>query len=207
MDDVEAHVAGPGAAHDRVQIRPVVVEGSARVAHHLGDLGDVLAEHAQRVRVGEHQAGDPLVELGAQILEVHSPPLVRRHLDHLVAGHRHRGGIGAVRGVRGEHPGAPSPRSSWYARVSSRPASSPWDPAEGWRLTCGRPQISARARSRRHISSRAPWARLGSCAGWRRAWPGNAATRSLSRGLCFIVQEPSGYGPVSRSKFRRERRL
>ena len=33
---------------------------------------------------------------------------------------------------------------------------------------------------------------LGSWAGCRRAWPGSAATRSLSRGLCFIVQEPSG---------------
>ncbi len=37
-----------------------------------------------------------------------------------------------------------SPRSAWKARVSSRPASSPWEPAEGCRLTWGRPQISPR---------------------------------------------------------------
>jgi len=30
------------------------------------------------------------------------------------------------------------------------------------------------------------------CAGWSRAWPGRAATRSLSLGLCFIVHEPNG---------------
>ena len=28
-----------------------------------------------------------------------------------------------------------SPRSTWYLRIASSPASSPWDPALGWRLT------------------------------------------------------------------------
>ena len=65
-----------------------------------------------------------------------------------------------------------SPLAAWKARVSSRPASSPWEPAEGCRLTCGRPQISLSARSSDHISSSAPWARRGSWAGCRRAWPG-----------------------------------
>ena len=58
VDDVEPHVAGPRVAHDRVQVGAVVVQGAARVADHPGDLGDVLVEQAERVRVGEHQAGD-----------------------------------------------------------------------------------------------------------------------------------------------------
>ena len=85
-----------------------------------------------------------------------------------------------------------SPRSSWYARVRSSPASSPCEPALGCSDRCGSPAISASARSRRHISSRAPWAYSSSWSGCRRACPGSAATRSFTFGLYFIVHEPSG---------------
>ena len=97
---------GPGVAHDRVQVGAVVVEGAAGVADHPGDLGDVLVEQAERVRVGEHQAGDLVVDLGAQVVEVDATAPVRRHLDHLVARHGHRGRVGAVGGVGGKHLGA-----------------------------------------------------------------------------------------------------
>ena len=106
VDDVEPHVAGPGVTHDRVQVGAVVVQGAAGVADHPGDLGDVLVEQAERVRVGEHQAGDLIVDLGAQVVDVDATALVRRHLDHLVARHGHRRGVGAVGGVRGQHLGA-----------------------------------------------------------------------------------------------------
>ena len=55
---------------------------------------------------------------------------------------------------------------------AARPASSPCEPAEGCRQTCGRPAISPSASWRFHISSSAPCARSGSCSGCRRAWPG-----------------------------------
>ncbi len=60
-------------------------------------------EQPERVRVGEHQAGDVLGRLGAQVVEVY--PAVRRRadLDDLVAGHRHRRRVGAVGGVGREH--------------------------------------------------------------------------------------------------------
>ncbi len=102
MDDVEAHVAGPGAPHDRVEVRPVVVESAADAVHDARDLGDVAVEETERVGVGEHQAGDRLVGLRAQVVEVHPALGVGRHLDDLVAGHRHRRGVGAVGGVRSE---------------------------------------------------------------------------------------------------------
>ena len=37
----------------------------------------------------------------------------------------------------------PSPRSSWYARITSNPAYSPWAPELGWSETAGNPLISA----------------------------------------------------------------
>jgi hypothetical protein len=96
VDDVEPHVARAAAAHDRVQVCAVVVEGRPAGVDNPGDLGDVLVEDAERVRVGEHQAGDALVDLRAQVVQVHPTPLVGRNLHHLIAGHRHRRGVRPV---------------------------------------------------------------------------------------------------------------
>ena len=65
VHDVEAHVAGPGDPHDGVQVRAVVVERRAGVVDDARDLLDVRVEEPERVRVGEHQAGDAVVGLGA----------------------------------------------------------------------------------------------------------------------------------------------
>ena len=70
------------------------------------DLLDVAVEQAERVGVGEHQAGHVLAGLLAQVVEVHAAVLRRADLDHLVARHRHGGRVGAVRGVGREHLGA-----------------------------------------------------------------------------------------------------
>ncbi len=108
MDDVEAHVAGARVAHHRVEVGAVVVERPPRLVDQAGDLGDVLVEEAERVGVGQHQAGDlvgVLVDLRPQVVHLHPAALVRRDLDHLVAGHRHRGRVGPVRGVGSQHLG------------------------------------------------------------------------------------------------------
>ena len=105
VDDVEAHVAGPRDAHDRVQVGAVVVERGPRLVHDPRDLLDVAVEQAERVGVGQHQAGDVVGRLGAQVVEVHAAVLGRADLDDLVARHRHRRRVGAVRGVRREHLG------------------------------------------------------------------------------------------------------
>ena len=99
VHDVEAHVARARAAHHRVEVRAVVVQRRADAVDDLGDLLDVAVEHAERVRVGEHQAGDVLVGLGAQVLDVDAAVLVGADLDDLVAAHRHRRRVGPVRGV------------------------------------------------------------------------------------------------------------
>ncbi len=103
VHDVEAHVARAADAHDRVQVGAVVVEGRAGVVDDARDLLDVRVEEAERVGVGEHEAGDPVVGLAPQVLEV--DPAVGRGADlhDLVAGHRHRGRVGAVGGVGRQH--------------------------------------------------------------------------------------------------------
>jgi len=107
VDDVEAHVAGTGVAHDGVEVGAVVVEGAAGLVDQAGDLGDVLVEEAERVGVGQHQAGDLLGDLGAEVVHLDPTALVGRHLHDLVTGHRHRGRVGAVGGVGGQDLGPP----------------------------------------------------------------------------------------------------
>ncbi len=106
VHDVEAHVARAADAHDRVQVGAVVVEGGARVVDDARDLLDVRVEEPERVRVGEHEAGDAVVGLAAQVLQVHPAVLGRPDLDHLVAGHGHGRRVGAVGRVRRQHQGA-----------------------------------------------------------------------------------------------------
>ncbi len=85
-----------------------------------------------------------------------------------------------------------SPRSAKYARTSMSPVISPCEPAAGWSDTASRPVISVRISCSRHSSSSAPCAPSSSCNGWRNANPGRPTSRSLMRGLYFIVHEPSG---------------
>jgi hypothetical protein len=69
----------------------------------LRDLLDLGLEQAQRRGVGEHQAGDVGVRLGAEIVDVDVPVRVGPDLDDLIARHRHRRRIGPVGGVGREH--------------------------------------------------------------------------------------------------------
>ncbi len=103
MDDVEAHVARARDAHDGVEVGPVVVERRTDLVHDLRDLLDVRVEHAERVRVGQHQARHLAVGVGAQVVEVDAAVGVGRELDDLQPGHRHGRGVGPVRGVGRQH--------------------------------------------------------------------------------------------------------
>ena len=109
VHDVEAHVARARLAHDGVEVRAVVVERRPHVVDDLGDLRDVGVEHAQRVGVGQHQAGDGVVGLGPEVVEVHPAVGVRADLDDRHARHRHRRRVGPVRGVGRQHLGPDLP--------------------------------------------------------------------------------------------------
>ena len=102
MDDVEAHVPGPRATHDGVEVRPVVVEERALLVEDVRHLGDALVEQAHRGRVRQHQPRGALVHLRAQVVEVEVAALGRRDLLELVAGHRHACRVRPVRRVGGD---------------------------------------------------------------------------------------------------------
>ena len=147
VDDVEAHVARAGDAHDRVQVGAVVVQRRADPVHDRGDRLDVRIEDAERVRVGQHQTGDIGVRPCARRSSRSIPPreLVASLTTSRPAIVTVAGLVPCeVSGVRTLHR-CVSPRDSWYARVSRSPASSPCEPAEGCSETCGSPDISASA--------------------------------------------------------------
>src|SRR5205085_5970537 len=73
VNDVEAHVARPRDAADRVEVRAVVVHERACAMEDPLDLLDVLVEEAERRRVREHERGGVLVDLAAQVVDVDVP--------------------------------------------------------------------------------------------------------------------------------------
>ncbi len=100
---VDAHVAGPHDAEQRVQVRAVAVDEPALRVHDLADLGDVLLEQPERVRVRDHQRGHLLVHGRGHGLGVQDAVVARRDGDDLVAVQRRARGVRAVRGVGHEH--------------------------------------------------------------------------------------------------------
>ena len=73
-----------------------------------------------------------------------------------------------------------------------RPVSSPCAPAQGLKVKCFIPVISASRRSIQSRTARAPFTVSGSCKGCRPWKVGMEAISSLILGLYFIVQLPSG---------------
>ena len=196
VHDVEAHVARPRDAADGVEVRAVVVHERAGAVEDLGDLLDVLVEEAERRRVRQHQRRRVLVDATAQVVDVDVAARIRLHRRHLVARHRHRRRVRAVRGV-GDDDLAPLLRLAAVlevrahehqprrARPASRRPAAARPRARPGHLARGSPAGATRARARPARRPR-PAADGGSRS---RAAP---TRRSLTRGLYFIVQEPSG---------------
>jgi hypothetical protein len=106
VDDVEAHVAGPGDPADGVQVRAVVIHQRSSAVEDRRDLLDVLVEEAQRRGVGQHQPGGVLVDPAPQVVDVDVPTSIRLDWCELKAGHGHARRVRAVGGV-GDHDLAP----------------------------------------------------------------------------------------------------
>ncbi len=103
---VGAEIARPRDAQDGVHVGPVEIDQPAGVVDHLGDLLDPRLELPERVRVGNHEHGRLVVELGGQIVNIDEPFGRALDGDDLEAGHGGAGGIGAVGGVGDQHGGA-----------------------------------------------------------------------------------------------------
>ena len=96
---VDAEVAGPHLADQRVHVGAVHVEQAALGVQDVGDLVDVLLEHAERIGIGQHQRGDIFVHLRRERRDVDHAPRIRLQILDRVADHRGRRRIGSVRGV------------------------------------------------------------------------------------------------------------
>ena len=75
---VDAEVGRPDPADDGVEVGAVAVEEGAGRMDGLGDLDDVALEQAAGVRVGQHDRGDIVAELGLQRVQIDPAGGVRR---------------------------------------------------------------------------------------------------------------------------------
>ena len=144
------------------------------------------------VRVGQHDAGDVLVEHLPQGGHVDAAPGVAGHGDHLVAAEGHRRRVGAVGRVGDDHLGAdrtlglvPRPHEQQPGELPRRP---------GRRLERGRGHAGDLAEDRLQLDQQGQpsLGREAGAAGWTPARPGSAATASQTFGLYFMVHDPSG---------------
>ena len=115
-------------------LRAVEVEQGAAVVEQRGDLADLRVEQADRVRVGDHEDGGLVVELGLEVVQVDEAAAVALDRDGLEAGEVGRGRVGAVgavgdqdlgprlspgRGSRPRRPAAPSARPAPGRRLEA----------------------------------------------------------------------------------------
>ena len=129
----------------------------------------------------------------AEVLEVEVPARVGLHLRELVAGHRDARGVRPVRGVGGDD------RVALLAAIGEVRAHE-HEPGElalraGGRLQRhrGEPRdLGEDLLQVPHELERALRVLVVRHAGAGRGSPGSPASRSCTRGLCFIVHEPSG---------------
>ena len=96
-------LAGAEAAEDGVEVRAVHVGDRAGLVDRGEDLVDLVLEDPERARVRDHQRRHVRAERLAQRAEVDPAPLVRADRHRLVADHRGRRRVRAVRRVRHEH--------------------------------------------------------------------------------------------------------
>ncbi len=104
MHAVDAEVAGPDPADDRVEIRAVGIDEAAGRMHVTRDGREVVLEQTAGVRIGDHDAGDIGAEPGAQRREVDPPAGIGRDRIHLEAASRGGRRVGAMRRFRHQHP-------------------------------------------------------------------------------------------------------
>ncbi len=190
---VHAQIAGPDLAGDGVEVGAVAVEIGACRMHGIGNLLHFTFKQAAGVGIGQHDRRHIRAELGLQGFGIDMAVGLGGHLVHGEAGKGGGGRIGAMGGFRhqnalavfapGANCGADRQQAAQFAMRASL----------------------GRHGHRRHAGERGqpvhqlgdqPPARLASvdcgASGCRSPKPGSRAIFSFRRGLCFMVQEPSG---------------
>ena len=113
---IDAKIARPHLAHQRVHIGAVHVEQSALGVQNRGDLGDVLLENSQRVGIGQHERGNIFAHLRLQSGDIHHAARIRFQVFDGIVDHRRRRRIRSMRGVWNQN---------FFSRASLRMVISP----------------------------------------------------------------------------------
>ena len=159
----------------------------------IGDLHDVALEQAAGVGIGQHDRADIRTELGFQRGDIDAAVRRGLHFVHREACEGRGGRIGAMRGFGNQHA-----RALLAARQDG--GADGQQPAQlamrarfgGHRHGRHRGQAWSASASIRRSAPSAPCAVDCGANGCRSPKPGRRAIFSLRRGLCFMVQEPSG---------------
>ena len=106
MHCIEAHVAGPADAHQRVQVGAVVVELGAGRVHQLRHFQNLALEQAERVGVGQHQRCCARSQLALEVADADPAIDAGANFDDLESTESGAGGVGAMGAVRNQHFGA-----------------------------------------------------------------------------------------------------
>ena len=103
VNDVEAHVAWSDLAADRVEIRAVVVKQATCFVHDLGNFDNAPFEHAERRRVGQHDASGLWSNHSLERFDVNVAVAARGQFAHDAATHRRSCRVGTMRSVRNDN--------------------------------------------------------------------------------------------------------
>jgi hypothetical protein len=163
----------------------------------LGDGDHVALEQTAGVGVGQHDGGDLRRELLLHLLGIDRAIRTDGHGLHAITQQRCRRRVGAVRRFGTSTTERLSPRASSAALMAIIPHSSPCGAGLG--RHGDRRHARELAEPARQLGDQRDRARHGGERLQRVdvAEPGSRAMRSLRRGLCFMVHEPSGNSPVS----------
>jgi len=104
LHDVHTHVARPAIAHQAVQVGPIAIDQSTLGMDDLGDLGDVLLEEAEGVRVGDHDPRDLIIHDSSHGLGVEEPTIVGLDLLDAIPVQSARGGVCPVGRIGNQDP-------------------------------------------------------------------------------------------------------
>ena len=87
MDAVKSHVSRTRNAHDRVQIRSVVVAKSSSFMNDAGNSEDILIKDSEGIRIRQHQSGRMFAAYFCQLFKINASVFRRRDIDDLEAAH------------------------------------------------------------------------------------------------------------------------
>ncbi len=100
MDDVKAHVARAHFPQNRIEVRPVVIEETARCVDDARHLLDAPFEHSECRGVGEHDARGIWPHRRFERREIDVSRGIHRDFPHDTATHGRGGRVGTVRRFR-----------------------------------------------------------------------------------------------------------